>query len=270
MAQWESGQLQLNDTSIHYTRTGGDKPPLLLAHGYTDYGLYWTRVAQALEADYDVVMPDARGHGHSPGPDEPYTSDLHADDLAGVIAALNLGQPVAIGHSMGAVNVSLLASRHPDSVSVAVLEDPPWYLTPRTSGEAWRQRWLDWKQDIIERQKQPREALIAQSEQQNSKWHRADHEAWADSKLQFDVRAFDLFQIMPRRWQEVLQDIRCPAMLMTGDPAQGGLVTPELAQEAAALKPDLQVIQIDDAGHSIHRDQCDAFVAAVRTYLNAL
>ena len=82
MSPWESGQLHINNTTIHYTRTGGDKPPLLLAHGYTDNGLYWSRVAQALEADYDVVMPDARGHGHSPGPDEPYTSDLHADDLA--------------------------------------------------------------------------------------------------------------------------------------------------------------------------------------------
>jgi pimeloyl-ACP methyl ester carboxylesterase len=48
--------------------TGGDHPPLLLAHGYTDSGLYWTRVARALEADYNVIMPDARGHGQTPGP----------------------------------------------------------------------------------------------------------------------------------------------------------------------------------------------------------
>ena len=269
MSPWESGQLHINNTTIHYTRTGGDKPPLLLAHGYTDNGLYWSRVAQALEADYDVVMPDARGHGHSPGPDEPYTSDLHADDLAGVIKALDLGQPVAIGHSMGAVNVSLLAAHYPDRVSAIVLVDPPWQIKPGPADEARQQRWQTWKQDMVERQQQSREALVTQCKRENPSWHPLDCETWADSKLQFDSRAFHLFQIMPRSWQETVSAIRCPALLMMGDPDLGGLVTPAIAQEAVALAPGFQIAQVADAGHSIHRQQFDSFVAAVRTFLNA-
>ena len=55
MAQWQSGDVTANGIKVHYTRTGGDKPPLVLNHGATDNGLCWTPVATALEAEYDVV-----------------------------------------------------------------------------------------------------------------------------------------------------------------------------------------------------------------------
>jgi pimeloyl-ACP methyl ester carboxylesterase len=59
-----------------------------LAHGFSDDGLCWTPVTQALEAAYDVIMVDARGHGRSDAPDAGYNPTVMADDLAGVITAL--------------------------------------------------------------------------------------------------------------------------------------------------------------------------------------
>src|SRR5438105_6683569 len=102
MPEWFSGDVDANGIRIHYYRTGGDKPPLVLAHGATDSGLCWTRVARDLESDYDVIMPDARGHGMSEAPDGGYTSADHAADLAGVIRGLGLERPAVAGHSMGA------------------------------------------------------------------------------------------------------------------------------------------------------------------------
>src|SRR5947209_17951539 len=89
VAAWTSGEVQTNGIRMHYYRTGGDglKPQLVLAHGATDDGLCWTRVAQALETEYDVIMPDARGHGLSDAPAEGYTASDHAADLAGLITA---------------------------------------------------------------------------------------------------------------------------------------------------------------------------------------
>jgi pimeloyl-ACP methyl ester carboxylesterase len=60
MASWQSGDVETNGIRLHYTRTGGAKPPLVLAHGVTDSGLCWTPIAEALAADYDVIMVDAR------------------------------------------------------------------------------------------------------------------------------------------------------------------------------------------------------------------
>ena len=93
MSDWSSGDVVANGIKIHYYRTGGNKPPLVLAHGFSDNELCWTRVTRALEQDYDVIMPDARGHGYSEAPEKGYSSEDHASDLAGLIEALGLGKP---------------------------------------------------------------------------------------------------------------------------------------------------------------------------------
>jgi len=67
-----------------------------------------------LEADYDVIMVDARGHGRSDGPEQGYGSAEHAGDLASVITGLGLHRPAVLGHSMGAATTLVLAGTYPD------------------------------------------------------------------------------------------------------------------------------------------------------------
>jgi pimeloyl-ACP methyl ester carboxylesterase len=93
MPEWFSGDVKTNGLRMHYYRTGGEKPPLVLAHGATDSGQCWSRVARTLESEYDVILPDARGHGLSDAPERGYTTSDHAGDLAGFINAL--GSPAA-------------------------------------------------------------------------------------------------------------------------------------------------------------------------------
>src|SRR5205823_1964466 len=117
--------VQANGITIHYYRTGSDKKPsILLLHGITDSGLCWPRVAHDLEGGYDVIMTDARGHGHS-GASTDFSIALLADDAAAVIRALGLEKPYVWGHSMGAITAATLAAAYPDLVRAIVLEDPP-------------------------------------------------------------------------------------------------------------------------------------------------
>ena len=68
MSEWSEGFIKANDLNIHYHRTGGTgKTPLILLHGVMDNGLCWTPVARDLQAQFDVIMPDARGHGLTGG-----------------------------------------------------------------------------------------------------------------------------------------------------------------------------------------------------------
>ena len=99
MTSWQSGDIKVNKLTLHYTRTGGDKPPIVLAHGFSDDGLCWTPVAKLLEADYDVIMVDARGHGKSAMPARGGGRSGLAGDLAGVITGLGLKKPAVLGHS---------------------------------------------------------------------------------------------------------------------------------------------------------------------------
>ena len=63
MQSWSKYSEKLNNIEIHYYRTGGEKPQVVLNHGAAGGGLCWTRVAMELQSDYDVIMVDARGHG---------------------------------------------------------------------------------------------------------------------------------------------------------------------------------------------------------------
>ena len=82
---WQQGDVKLSDMTMHYTRTGGDKPTLVLAHGFSDNGMCWLPVAQELSASYDVVLPDARGHGLSSRVEPGQTANRGADLAAFIL-----------------------------------------------------------------------------------------------------------------------------------------------------------------------------------------
>ena len=101
MDQWKTGYVVSCGTKLHYYRTGGSKQPLVLLHGITDDGLCWTPVAKVLANDYDVIMVDLRGHGKSEAPDQGYSYETMANEVAGLLNGLEVESPIVIGHSMG-------------------------------------------------------------------------------------------------------------------------------------------------------------------------
>ena len=96
MPGWTTGTCEANGINVHYLRTGGDKPPIVLLHGLMLNGACWTPLARALAEDYDVVMPDARGHGYSDAPDHGYSYNELATDVIGFIDVLRLAPPVLL------------------------------------------------------------------------------------------------------------------------------------------------------------------------------
>src|SRR5512146_2019323 len=111
MTTWARGVCETNGIGIHYLRTGGAKPPVVLLHGLLGSGACWTPLARALEGELDVVMPDARGHGGSSAPLAGYGYDDHARDVIGLIEELGLRAPILLGHSMGGMTAAVVASR---------------------------------------------------------------------------------------------------------------------------------------------------------------
>ncbi|WP_427924387.1 alpha/beta fold hydrolase [Streptomyces sp. cg40] len=98
---------------------------LLLVHGWGGDGREWSPHAEVLAAaGHRVIVPDLRGHGRSPVPDEDNTPAAMAQDLTALITRLGTGPVVAVGHSMGGQVVNLLAVHHPDLVRSVVILDP--------------------------------------------------------------------------------------------------------------------------------------------------
>jgi pimeloyl-ACP methyl ester carboxylesterase len=173
MPDWTTHTIKANGLEIAYHRTdeNSGKPALLLLHGYTDNGLCWTPVARFLEAEYDVIMPDARGHGHTRGPVANMAVELLASDAAAFIEALGLDRPTLLGHSMGGMQALALAANYPDRVRAAVLEDPPFMDADNfmPTPEEQSQLEQDAREAALFRQR-PLDERIAQCRIENPGW----------------------------------------------------------------------------------------------------
>jgi esterase len=102
--------------------TTGSGPPLLILHGLFGSGGNWRSVARALSATQRVLCVDLRNHGASPWADSMTYAEMAADVLR-VIEREGLEQPTVMGHSMGGKAAMALALLHPQSVSRLILVD---------------------------------------------------------------------------------------------------------------------------------------------------
>lgn len=261
MTGWSSHSVETNGIHLHYHRTGADRPSMVLAHGFTDMGLCWTLMARKLEGHFDVIMVDARGHGHSDKPESGYGPSDHAADLAGLVTALALEKPVLLGHSMGARTIATMAASYPDLPGRIVLEDPPWRSAeaqdPRAGPDSRRQQ-------IVDNNSKSHRELVDLGRTLRPSWDDAEFEPWAESKR---LVSPSVVESNPQAWQEIIPGITCPALLVTADVDAGAIVTAQIAREAVGLNPNLQVSHIPGAGHNIHREQFALFMESVTAFL---
>lgn len=266
MTDWQTGDVVANGIRIHYSRTGGDKPPLLLLHGSTDNGLCWTPVARQLAADYDVVMPDARGHGLSEAPPEGYSSAERAADAAALIGSLGLGQSAIGGHSMGGLTAFRLAVDYPELVRCAFLEDPPFRST--STGPGANNARARMRSDVAEYRKLSREEVIEAGRRKHPSWAEDELPAWADAKLQVsEAHMTSLGTADELPWSNLAPRLMCATLLVTGDPERGAIVSPETAEALRRASSRVQVVRLPGAGHNIRREQFEPYMRAVREFL---
>lgn len=266
---WREGDVVANGVRLHYYRTGGDKPAVVLSHGYTDSGLCWSQLASDLEADYDVVMYDLRAHGRSDVPANGYSADNRAADLVGFAQALGLDRPALVGHSMGAETTAYAAAVAPDLPRCVILEDPPFVEGFYAATPAEREAQVEsMRAQIVERGSLSTERLLAAGRADNPTWSESDLVHWAEAKRQVHPNAAYRRRDLPAvAWRETLPRISCPTLVLTADVARGGLISPQTAEEILSILPDSRVVHVAGAGHCIRRDRYVDYLAAVRTFL---
>lgn len=263
---WTHNDLSINGASLHYVRTGdSSKPPIVLAHGFSDDGACWLQTALDLEASYDIIMPDARGHGLSARvrPGEPV--DMVAD-LVGIIQALELRHPIVGGHSMGAMEAFQLGVRYPDLPRALLLEDPPWWqptLRQATSQPA-EHPMMPWVDTIT---RLTLDELVAQARQEHPTWPEWVIETWCPAKKRVDPNILSIIDIRGDDWPEGVPQLACPTLLVTADPAHGGIVTPDIAARVQALNPRCSIAHIPGTGHHIRFEDYAAYMRHVQSFL---
>lgn len=258
----------LDRLRIHVRRSFSEGPTLVMLHGLSDSGACWRRVASQFWPQIDLIAVDLRGHGLSDAPESGYAGSDFAQDVVGVLDSLRCSRVSLIGHSLGAETATQVARIRPDLVESVVLEDPPWsdaWVLGTASERALRA--AEWARDLQALQESSFESILGRGRSENPEWDPLELEPWAESKQQFRLRALDYISSDRPAWQLVIRNLSCRVLLVTGETSRGGLVSAAMTKEARHLVPELQVLHLARAGHCVHRDQFEGYMAGVREFL---
>jgi pimeloyl-ACP methyl ester carboxylesterase len=263
MSNWKEALCGTNGIKIHYWRTGGDKPALVLLHGLTANGACWRGVANILEKEYDIIMPDARGHGKSTVPGHGYRYEDHANDVTGLINSLRLPPPVLLGHSMGGMTAAVAASRSPELLRGLILADPA-FLSTKVQREVRDSDIGDQHRRISGKSF---EELVAEIRNRHPDRSPDTIGLIARARLQTSMAAFDVLTPPYPDYKQLVSTIDVPGLLVFGD---NGVVSPVVAGELQSLNPGFRVARIAEAGHGLHYDQPERFTAVVRSFIRSI
>ena len=263
--------------SFHYVEWGAaSAPPLLCLHGITQTAHSWDEVAADLAADYRVLCLDQRGHGDSDWtPDGDYTRQTQAADIAAITGALGLSRFLLAGMSMGGINAITFTAQHPDTVRGLIIVD----VSPEIQVKGVENirhfiqaaDELDSFDAFVERAHQfnPRRSLdnirsrLSYNLKQlpNGKW------TWKyDKALRSSERSFQATALL-NLWDDV-RAIGCPTLIIKGD--ESDILSAASATKLQAAIPGSQLALVPGAGHSVMGDNPEAFVRAIRPFLQLI
>jgi pimeloyl-ACP methyl ester carboxylesterase len=142
--------IHANGVDLHYLQAGSG-PDLVMLHGLSGNLAVWhLRMVPLLQDRFRVTTYDLRGHGYSAMPPSGYTTRDMAQDLLGVMDALDIASAEVLGHSYGAdvaLHAALLA---PERVRTLMLIEPgiPALVADRQSPD-W-DGWAHWA-EVLEK-----------------------------------------------------------------------------------------------------------------------
>lgn len=270
---------------LHYLDWGNaSAPPLLLVHGTRDHARSWDWVARELRNDWHIVALDLRGHGDSDwSPDGAYLSPYHLLDFTELVDTLGYAQINIVAHSFGGNPTVRFAGLYPQRVRKLVLVDamgpaPAFIARWNELGAVKRTR--DWMEKVREvAAAKPKrfatvEMAIARMAEANKhlsaeQAHHlavhgvrryADGYGWKYDPQMGNFAPEDFAVHLVEYWREITADtlICWGNESWTSNPATDG---------SSAHFRNQRSLTFEKAGHWLHHDQLDIFLAALKEFL---
>lgn len=251
---------------LAHTEYGEAGPPVVILHGLLGSNRNWATIAKRLADGHRVFGLDLRNHGGSPWSDV-MSYEAMADDLGAFIDRRGLGPAAVVGHSMGGKVAMHFALTRPEQVARLVVVDiaPVRYEhgfeafieamrrvdLGRTDRRAEVERMLAaWIPDVG-----VRHFLL-----QNLVRHEESF-AWRPN---LDALAARMEEILgfPAAGARLYEG---PTLFIVGE--RSHYVRPEHRREITRLFPRAEVTTIAQAGHWVHAEQPQAFLAHLQAFL---
>jgi pimeloyl-ACP methyl ester carboxylesterase len=272
---------------MHYVDWGNrEAPPLILQHGGRDHCRSWDWVAEELRRDWHVIAADLRGHGDSAwSPDGDYTMNAYVYDFAQLIHTLGHDQVTIVAHSLGGNIATRFTGLYTDKVRKLVniegLGPSPQVLAERNkAGYGARLReWIGDKRAAaarIPRRYATLQAAFERMREENSfltddqARHLTVHGMNRNEDGTWSWKFDNYLNVWPVDYtpqtviEELWATIECPMLLFYG--AKSFASNPERDGRANHFKT-ARVVEYEDAGHWLHHDQFDRFMADLKAFL---
>ena len=257
-----------NGIDMHHVVDGeGDRPWVVLAHSLACDVEAWEQEARRLSASYRVLRYDARGHGGTDATPGPYSLDLLADDLRGLLAALGIARMLLAGLSMGGMTGQASALKSPDLLESLVLCDTtsryPDSIRPERQ-ERIRMVREHGMAAIVDRTIDPWVTPRFQAERPGAM------RRLKEMVLRTSVDGYVGCTVanMNVDFLDRLGDVRCPALVLVGDQ---DLPTPiAMAQAMHAAIAGSELIVLPGAPHLSNIEKPEEFNAALARFLESV
>ena len=253
-----------------WERPGAGAPPLVLLHGIWDTWRTFAGVAPRLARGRAVYAPDLRGHGDSDKPEWGYRHADYAADVLAVLRHLPHGRVDLLGFSLGALVALHLAAEHPERLARLVLEDPPLDPAADPRGRA------AWFAALLELKRLPFAEVVDELAALNPGRDRATNEASARALINTADGPFRA-HLDREDGEDAGTDVPAllarlaasgpPTLVLRADPASGGALADAGRDQLLAALPAARLVEFPGAGHLLHAERPDEFVAAVEGFL---
>jgi pimeloyl-ACP methyl ester carboxylesterase len=272
---------------LHYVDWGNPgAPPLILQHGGRDHCRSWDWVAEALRHDWHVMAPDLRGHGDSAwSPDGSYSMDSYVYDFAQFVHQLGHDQVTIVGHSLGGNITAQFAGLYPDRVTKLVnveglgLSAEMIAERAKESHAANLREWIASRRQAaarLPRRYPTLEAAYARMKAENAfltdaqARHLTIHGASRNEDGTWSWKFDNYLNVWPpsqprEEWMEELWGaITCPVLMFYG--TDSFVSNPEDDGRMSYFH-DATLKVYENAGHWLHHDQFERFVADLKAFL---
>ncbi|HEY7198069.1 MAG TPA: alpha/beta fold hydrolase [Gaiellaceae bacterium] len=254
-----------NDVELAYSIEGEGDETLVLVNGLADTKETWELQLPAFTPHYRVVSYDNRGVGESSVPPGPFTTKQMAEDLAGLVEALELPRFHLVGVSMGGMIVQEYAIEHAErllSVSFCCTYSHPGPFCSRMFS-CWRDLVPSMGVGFTQREVLLWAFTTDFFEQRTAELEEVE-EFLASNPQEPDGYLAQLSSIETHDTRGRLGAVTCPAMTLVG--REDLIIYPNLSRRMHEELPDSTWVEVE-GGHACLWEFPESFNDAVLQFL---
>lgn len=257
-------QANFNHTTLEYQLDGPSGAPLIVLSNSlaSNFTMWNPQVPVLINAGFQVLRYDSRGHGGSSAHHGPYTMQMLTEDLRALLDHLAFDQVYVMGCSKGGMVAQMFAVTYPARVRALVLTATACHMPPP---ELWDQRIAAVRAGGME----------AVADATVERWFTVPGRARLSEEVA-RVRAMvaatpaegfcaccEAIRDMDQR--DSIAAIKAPTLVIVGEQDPG---TPVAAAQAIHERiAGSRLLVIPEAAHFVHMEQADTFNTAITQFL---